>query len=204
MNVFITTPQAVSFQWPVLYRDVHKQTLSGQITLLITACSWVITGGYTGQRLPLVLAILSQIQFFWESGWWSNKYWAVTSCRLALILIKTNTHSNCSVFCCFACLQGPLPLMQVQARRHKCYQEESEPTATDGNELSWLIMSQIVMLILLFLQPFSQRCHPDMAPTVSSLTPGQYHAVTVYNNKSSGPLAHESGISVWWRRLVVD
>lgn len=124
MNVFITIPPGISSQWPVLCGDVHKQTLSGQITWLITVCRWAITGGYTGAVAALMPVILSQIQLFWEGGGWSNKGTAATSCRPALILIKTNTHSNCSVFCCFPCLEGPLPLGNYSGSKTQVYQGE--------------------------------------------------------------------------------
>lgn len=144
MNVFITIPPRHLF--PVtcaLYEDIHKQTLSGKITWLITACRWAITGGYMGAAAALMPVILSQIQLFGEGGGWSNKGTAATSCKPALILIKTNTHSNCSVFCCFSCLEGPLPLRQLLRLKDTSVIGRGQPVATDGIELSLCIMSPI-------------------------------------------------------------
>lgn len=96
--------------------------------------------------------------------------------------------------------------MQVQAQRHKRYQEEGQCTATDGNELSQLIMSQIVILILQCLKHFSpqssiQLCPPQRRHSHEALADIM---LLPYHNKSSGLLAHESGISVFWGTLVVD
>lgn len=98
MYVFITTPQAACSRWPVLCRDVHEQTLSGQITLLITACSWVITGGYTRAAAALMPAILSQIQFFWESGWWSNKCTELSPAAGPLLFWLKQIHTATALF----------------------------------------------------------------------------------------------------------
>lgn len=70
--------------WPSLLSDLcsaemsWKQTLSGQITLLITACTWVITGGYTGQRLP---SCLQSCPRFSSSGRLVGEAISVLSCH---------------------------------------------------------------------------------------------------------------------------
>lgn len=70
--------------WPSLLGDLctaemsWKQTLSGQITLLITACTWVITGGYTGQRLP---SCLQSCPRFSSSGRAVGEAISVLSCH---------------------------------------------------------------------------------------------------------------------------